>query len=97
MGESITTVPKARETLRFGWQEIEALEELSNALTTLIHAEAIKYVKSEVLKRTFLAGLMSSLAPLALLKIGQIIGKCCRNADEASHEPTDKFTQITRG
>jgi hypothetical protein len=57
---------------------MEALQELSNALTALIHTEAIKYVKGEVLKRTFLAGLMSSLAPLALLNIGQIIGKWLR-------------------
>jgi len=61
-------------------QEVEALEELSSALKALIKSEAMKYVKSEVVKRTILAGLMSSLAPLALLKIGQIIDNPWMNA-----------------
>lgn len=34
----------------------------------------MKYVKAEIIKRTILATLMSSLAPIAWLKIGQIIG-----------------------
>ncbi len=32
------------------------------------------YVSGQILRRTILAGIMSSLAPLALLRIGQIIG-----------------------
>lgn len=44
-------------------------------MTTLMKAEALKYVKGEVIKRTVLAGLMASLAPLGLLRIGQIMGK----------------------
>ncbi|KAJ2935627.1 hypothetical protein H1R20_g1467, partial [Candolleomyces eurysporus] len=66
------TVFEGDDTYALQW-EIEALEELSNALTALIHEEAFKYVKGEILKRTFLAALMASMAPLALLKIGQII------------------------
>ncbi|KAF6763945.1 DUF726 domain-containing protein [Ephemerocybe angulata] len=60
--------------------EIEALEELANAIKALLQAEAIKYVKGEVIKRTMLAGLMSALAPLGLLRIGQIIDNPYMNA-----------------
>ncbi|KAJ2934939.1 hypothetical protein H1R20_g2173, partial [Candolleomyces eurysporus] len=73
------TVFEGDDTYALQW-EIEALEELSNALTALIHEEAFKYVKGEILKRTFLAALMASMAPLALLKIGQIIDNPWMNA-----------------
>jgi len=56
------------------WQEVENLKKLSNALKTLIQSEAMGYVSGQILRRTILAGIMSSLAPLALLRIGQIIG-----------------------
>ena len=55
-------------------QEVEALENLSTALITLLKAQAMKYVKAEIIKRTFLAGLMAALSPLAWLQIGKIIG-----------------------
>ncbi|EFI28344.1 DUF726 domain-containing protein [Coprinopsis cinerea okayama7 len=67
------------DTYALQW-EIEALEELSNALVTLITSHAMKYVKGEIIKRTMLAGLMASLAPLALLKIGEIIDNPWMNA-----------------
>lgn len=54
---------------------MEALQNLSAALYALLKAQAMKYVKAEIIKRTFLAGLMASLAPLAYLQIGKIIGK----------------------
>jgi len=41
----------------------------------VVKSQAMKYVKGEILKRTILAGLMNSLAPLALLRVGQIIGE----------------------
>lgn len=56
-------------------QEINALKELSNALYTLIQTQAAKYVRLELIKRTALASLMSAMAPVAMLKIGQIMGK----------------------
>ncbi|KDQ61026.1 hypothetical protein JAAARDRAFT_173479 [Jaapia argillacea MUCL 33604] len=67
------------DTFALQW-EVEALEQLSNALTTLVKAQAMKYVKAEIIKRTVLASLMSSLAPLAWLKIGQIIDNPWMNA-----------------
>jgi hypothetical protein len=48
--------------------------ELSNALGTLVKTQAMQYVKFEILKRTFFSGLMTALTPLALMKIGKIIG-----------------------
>jgi hypothetical protein len=56
-------------------QEVEALEELSDALNALVKSNALKYVKAEVIRRTVFSSLMTSLAPLAWTKIGQIIGK----------------------
>jgi len=35
----------------------------------------MKYAKVQILRRTVLAGLVNSMAPLALLKIGQIVGE----------------------
>ncbi|KAF9564386.1 DUF726-domain-containing protein [Agrocybe pediades] len=67
------------DTFALQW-EIEALEELSDALMTLIKSHAMKYVKGEVIKRTVFAALMNSLAPLALLKMGQIIDNPWMNA-----------------
>ncbi|KAF5315713.1 hypothetical protein D9611_004886 [Ephemerocybe angulata] len=73
------TVFGGDDTFALQW-EIEALEELANAIKALLQAEAIKYVKGEVIKRTMLAGLMSALAPLGLLRIGQIIDNPYMNA-----------------
>lgn len=56
-------------------QEINALKELSDALYTLIQTQAAKYVRVELIRRTALASLMSAMAPVAMLKIGQIMGK----------------------
>lgn len=55
-------------------QEMKALQELSDALSTLVKSQAMSYVKGEIIKRSIFAGLMNSLAPVALLQIGQIIG-----------------------
>ncbi len=51
---------------------MNALKELSDALYTLIKSQAARYVKMEIIRRTELASLM---APLAMLKIGEIMGK----------------------
>lgn len=60
--------------LTVGTQEMQALEDLSNALMTLLKSQAMTYVQAEVIRRTVLSSLMTSLAPLVWLKIGQIIG-----------------------
>ncbi|KAH9952222.1 DUF726-domain-containing protein [Amylocystis lapponica] len=61
-----------------GWldspeDEVEALQQLSNALSALIKAQAMKYVKAEIIKRTVFASLWAALSPTAWLKIAQII------------------------
>ncbi|ETW86067.1 hypothetical protein HETIRDRAFT_310892, partial [Heterobasidion irregulare TC 32-1] len=66
------TVFEGDDTYALQW-EVEALEELSSALYTLVKTSAMRYVKAELIKRTFLASLMSSLAPIAWLNIGRII------------------------
>ena len=81
--------------LTLGRQEIEALEELSEALVTLLKSEAWNYVKGEVIKRTIFAALMSSLAPLALLKIGRIVGEYI--VTHSRDLLTNPLGQITRG
>jgi hypothetical protein len=51
----------------------------------------MKYMKAEIIKRTILASLMTSLAPIAWLKIGQIIGTPCfpHNEIKLPHSPVD--------
>ncbi|KAI0320742.1 DUF726-domain-containing protein [Amylostereum chailletii] len=66
------TVFEGDDTYALQW-EVQALTELSNALSTLIKAQAMQYVKAEIIKHTVLASLMSSLAPIAWLKIGKIV------------------------
>lgn len=59
---------------------MDALKKLASALGDLIKSYAIKYVKSEIIKRTVLAALLSSLSPIALLKLGQIVDNPWGNA-----------------
>jgi hypothetical protein len=53
---------------------VEALEGLSSSIADLMVAQAWKYLKGEILRRTVLAAFLSSLSPLAVLKYGKIIG-----------------------
>ncbi|KAG7447934.1 DUF726-domain-containing protein [Guyanagaster necrorhizus] len=66
------TVFGGDNTFALQW-EVQALQELSDALLTLVKSHTMKYIKVEIVKRTVFASLMSSLAPIAWLKIGQII------------------------
>ena len=54
------------------------MKDLSDALFALVKTQAMNYVKAEVIRRTVFASLMSSLAPIAWLKVGRIIGGCNR-------------------
>uniref|UniRef100_A0A8H7Y2Z9 DUF726-domain-containing protein n=1 Tax=Psilocybe cubensis TaxID=181762 RepID=A0A8H7Y2Z9_PSICU len=67
------------DTYALQW-EMNALQELSDAMSTLVKSQAMNYVKAQVIKRTVFATLMNSLAPLALLRIGQIIDNPWMNA-----------------
>ncbi|KAJ7774967.1 DUF726-domain-containing protein [Mycena metata] len=68
------------DTYALQW-EVELLESLSNSLVTLVKANAMRYLQKEVIKRTVFAGLLSTLAPLAWLKIGQIIDNDWMNSN----------------
>ncbi|KAI0044832.1 DUF726-domain-containing protein [Auriscalpium vulgare] len=67
------------DTYALQW-EVEVLEKLSAALTTLMKAQAMKYVRAQIIKRTFLASLNASLAPLAWLQIGRVVDNPWANA-----------------
>ncbi|KAF8163488.1 DUF726-domain-containing protein [Crassisporium funariophilum] len=73
------TIFNGDDTFALQW-ETKALEELSTALMVLIKSQAMQYVKGEIIKRTIFAALMNSLAPLALLNVGQIIDNPWMNA-----------------
>jgi len=51
-------------TIHHTVQEVDALEELSNALVALLKSYAMKYVQAQVIKHTVLASLINSLAPI---------------------------------
>ena len=53
--------------------ELESLISLGNSLTTMIKSAVWGKAKSEIIKRTIFASLMSALWPLALLKVGRIV------------------------
>ncbi|KAF8892495.1 DUF726-domain-containing protein [Infundibulicybe gibba] len=73
------TIFDGDDTFALQW-EVEALQELSNALLALLKSHAMKYVKAEIIKRTVFSALLSSLTPVAWLKIGQIIDNPWMNA-----------------
>ncbi|KAF9469166.1 DUF726-domain-containing protein [Collybia nuda] len=73
------TVYGGDDTYALRW-EVDALQDLSSALVALLKSHTMKYVKAAVIKRTVLATLMHSLAPIALLKIGEIIDNPWMNA-----------------
>ncbi|KAF5373629.1 hypothetical protein D9758_000644 [Tetrapyrgos nigripes] len=60
------------DTFALQW-EVQALRDLSTALYKLVGTHAMKYARAEIIRRTVFASLMFALAPIALLKIGEII------------------------
>ncbi|TFK30122.1 DUF726-domain-containing protein [Coprinopsis marcescibilis] len=63
---------KSSDTYALRW-EMEALGDLSNAFSNSIKSLGMTVATVEVVKRTMFAAIMSSLSPLALLKLGQVI------------------------
>lgn len=51
---------------------MDALIELSNALSALVTSEAMKFVSAQVLKRTVFAALFSAISPGAWVRIAQL-------------------------
>ncbi|KAF7305028.1 hypothetical protein MKEN_01217800 [Mycena kentingensis (nom. inval.)] len=69
------------DTYALQW-EVELLESLSEALTKLVKTNTMRLIKVEVLKRTVFAALMASLAPIALLKLGEIVDNDWMNSQK---------------
>ncbi|EJD02454.1 DUF726-domain-containing protein [Fomitiporia mediterranea MF3/22] len=67
-----TVFDESEDTFALQW-EVEALEKLSTALGDLLKSNAIKLVRNEILKHTFLAALTAALAPIAFLKLGELV------------------------
>ena len=56
--------------LRFA---LEALMNLGNSMTTMVSSAAWGYAKSEMIKQTIFAELMSAMWPMALLKVARVV------------------------
>lgn len=56
--------------LRF---ELEALMNLGNSMTAMVSSAAWGYAKSEMIKRTIFAELMSALWPVAILQVARVV------------------------
>ncbi|EKM55446.1 uncharacterized protein PHACADRAFT_143785 [Phanerochaete carnosa HHB-10118-sp] len=54
-------------------QEVEALTQLSDALTALVKTEAMRYVQAQIIKRTVFAALFAALSPAVWVKILRVI------------------------
>ena len=54
--------------------EVEALKKLGSAIKNMVVSSAIGYAKKEVIRRTFLAGIWTTMSvPIGMLKFGQIV------------------------
>lgn len=60
------------EVFALRW-ELEPLLNLGNSITTMISSTAWGYAKSEMIKRTIFAQLMSAMWPIALLKVSRVV------------------------
>ncbi|MCJ1229134.1 hypothetical protein MMC12_005799 [Toensbergia leucococca] len=63
---------KGAEVFALRW-ELEALMNLGNSLTTMISSTAWGYAKSELIKHTIFAELMSAMWPIGLLKVSRVV------------------------
>ena len=54
--------------------EVEALKKLGGAMREMVISSAISYAKTQVIRRTFLAGIWTALTvPVGMLKLGRIV------------------------
>lgn len=60
------------EVFALRW-ELEPLLNLGNSITTMISSTAWGYAKSEMIRRTIFAELMSAMWPIALLKVSRVV------------------------
>lgn len=60
------------EVFALRW-ELEALMNLGNSMMTMVSSAAWGYAKSEMIKRTIFAQLMSAMWPIGLLKVSRVV------------------------
>lgn len=60
------------EVFALRW-ELEALMNLGNSMMTMVSSAAWGYAKSEMIKRTIFAELMSAMWPVALLQVSRVV------------------------
>lgn len=60
------------EVFALRW-ELEALMNLGNSMMTMVSSTAWGYAKSEMIKRTIFAELMSAMWPIALLQVSRVV------------------------
>ena len=60
------------EVFALRW-ELEALMNLGNSMTAMVSSAAWGYAKSELIKQTIFAELMSAMWPIALLKVARVV------------------------
>lgn len=60
------------EVFALRW-ELEALMNLGNSITAMVSSAAWGYAKSEMIKRTIFAELMSAMWPVALLQVSRVV------------------------
>ncbi|EPT06031.1 hypothetical protein FOMPIDRAFT_125031 [Fomitopsis schrenkii] len=67
------TVFDGDDTFSLQW-EVQALRDLSDALSILVKSQSMKYVRRELVKRTVFASLWAALMPTVWLNLVHIIG-----------------------
>ncbi|KAI9869557.1 MAG: hypothetical protein M1830_005395, partial [Pleopsidium flavum] len=65
-------VGKGAEAFALRW-ELEALMNLGNSMQAMVTSAAWGYAKSEIIKRTIFAEMMSALWPIGLLKVSRVV------------------------
>jgi len=65
-------IGKGAEAFALRW-ELEALMNLGNSMQAMVSSAAWGYAKSEIIKRTIFAEMMSALWPIGLLKVSRVV------------------------
>lgn len=73
---------------------MQALQDLSTTLMTLVKAQAMQFLRGEIIKHTVLAALWRALSPTMWTKVTKLIGKHAHahHNNSATHEPALQTT-----
>ena len=88
------------EVFALRW-ELEALMNLGNSMMTMVSSAAWGYAKSELIKRTIFAELMSAMWPVALLQVSRVVDNpfsiAKNRADKAGEVLADALINKVQG